>query len=199
VEPTKIEAIDLPHRGVPELQKVLNGLEVKLSDAKERRDKISLDVRCACAASDAGDQRQRLALGGLNKNSDAAGRDLSLEAQVAEARKRLNMAMDQAAVAEAKSHAMATPRDGDAKWFEVRTPDGRVIRHRAASLGALRGALLKGYTVTAEVFGASATGIGGVAAHIGSDVPTIMGALLAAHGQELEAWLASRSVKSTAE
>jgi hypothetical protein len=111
---------------------------------------------------------------------------------------RLAMAMNQAAVVEAKSHAMATPRDGDAKWFEVATPDGRVIRHRAASLGALRGALLKGYTVTAEVFGASATGIGGVAAHIGSDVPTIMGALLAAHGKELETWLTSHGIKSAA-
>jgi len=29
-------------------------------------------------------------------------------------------------------------------WFEVRTPDGRMIRHRAASLDAMQGALLKG-------------------------------------------------------
>ena len=73
-----------------------------------------------------------------------------------------------------------------------------MVRHRAASLDALQGALLKGYTVTAEVFGASATGIGGVAAQIGSDVPSIMAALLAAHGKELDAWLASHGVKSAA-
>jgi septal ring factor EnvC (AmiA/AmiB activator) len=193
-------AIDLPHRGVPELQKVLNGLEGKLSGATARRDKIYLDVRRASAASDAGDQRQRVALAKLNKNSDAAGREvLAIEAQVAEARKRLAAAMNQADFVEAeRNQTAANARDEAAKWFEVSTPDGRVIRHRAASLGALRGALLKGYVVTAEVFGASATGIGGVAAHIGSDVPTIMGARLAAHGRELEAWLTSHGVKSTA-
>jgi len=76
--------------------------------------------------------------------------------------------------------------------------DGRVIRHRAASLDALQGTLLKGYTVTAEVFGPSAIGFDGVAAQIGSDVPSIMVGLLAAHGKELETWLASRSIKSTA-
>ena len=78
----------------------------------------------------------------------------------------------------------------------TRWPSGS--RHRAASLEALQRALLKGYTVTAEVFGASGIGIGGVAAQIGSDVPSIMAGLLAAHGKELEARLASRGVKSTA-
>jgi hypothetical protein len=144
----------------------LNGLEVKLSDAKAQRDRILIDVRKASAAADTGDQRARFAQGALNKEDAAAGRlILSLEAQVAEARKRLGMAMNRAAVVEAKSHAAAAiPGDVEARWFEVRTPDGRVIRHRAASLDALQGALLKGYTVTAEVFGASAIGFGGVAA-----------------------------------
>ncbi len=196
----KIEAIDLPARGVEDLRKVLNDFEVKLSDAKAQRDRILIDVRKASAAADMGDQRARIAQGALNKEDAAAGRlILSLEAQVAEARKRLGMAMNQVAVVEAKSHAAAAiPGDEVAKWFEVRTPDGRVIRHRAASLDALQGALLKGYTVTAEVFGASAIGFGGVAAQIGSDVPSIMAGLLAAHGKELETWLASRGVKSTA-
>ena len=57
----KIGAIDLPTRGVDDLRKVLNGLEVKLSDAKARRDKILLDMRKASAAADAGDQRARFA------------------------------------------------------------------------------------------------------------------------------------------
>jgi hypothetical protein len=72
-----------------------------------------------------------------------------------------------------------------------------VIRHRAVSLEALHGALLKGYTVTAEIFGASAAGLGGVAAQIGADVPSIMAGLLTAFGGELEAWLAARGVKAT--
>lgn len=195
----KIEAIDLPARGVEDLRKVLNCLWQKLGDAKAQRDRILIDMRKASAATDMGDQRARFAHGALVKEDAAAGRLIwSLEAQVAEARKRLAAAMNQAAVVEAKSHATAIPVEGEARWFEVRTPDGRVIRHRAASLDALRGALLNGYTVTAEVFGASAIGIGGVAAQIGSDVPSIMAGLLAAHGKELETWLASRGVKSTA-
>jgi hypothetical protein len=48
--------------------------------------------------------------------------------------------------------------------------------------------------VTAEVFGSSATGVGGVAAQIGSDVPSIMTGLLSAYGGELEAWLAERGI-----
>jgi hypothetical protein len=181
------------------LRKVLSDLEQKLGDAKARRDKILLDIRKASAAVDAGDRQARFAQGGLNKDAAAGRLILSLEAQVAEARKRLAMAETQVATVEAKrNQAAAFPGDEGAKWFEVRTPDGRVIRHRAASLDALQGALLKGYTVTAEVFGASAIGFGGVAAQIGSDVPSIMAGLLAAHGKELETWLASRGVKSTA-
>jgi hypothetical protein len=51
--------------------------------------------------------------------------------------------------------------------------------------------------VTAEIFGASAAGLGGVAAQIGADVPSIMAGLLTAFGGELEAWLAARGVKAT--
>jgi hypothetical protein len=91
---------------------------------------------------------------------------------------------------------MATPCDGEAKWrwFEITTPDGRVLRHRALSIAELQTALLRGYTVTAEVFGSSATGAGGVAARIGSDVPSIMEELLSAYGKELETWLAERGI-----
>ena len=174
----KIEAIDLPARGVEDLRKVLSGLEVKLADAKAQRDKILLDIRKASAAVDKGDQRARFAQGGLNKEDAAAGRlILSLERQIAEARKRLAMAETQAATVEAKRHAAAaisaTGRPGGSRP----QPDGRVVRHRAASLAALQGALLKGYTVTAGTFGASALGFGGVAAQIGSDVPSIMAGL----------------------
>ena len=194
-------AIDLPHKGVDDLRKGLSDLEQKLGDAKARRDKILLDIRKASAAVDAGDRQARFAQGALNKEDAAAGRlILSLEAQVSEAMKRLDMAVNQAATVEAKSHAMAIPCDGAGKWrwFEITTPDGRVVRHRALSLAELQKALLKIYKVTAEVFGASATGVGGVAAQIGSDVPSIMAGLLAAHGEELETWLASRGIKSAA-
>jgi hypothetical protein len=189
----KIEAIDLPARGVEDLRKVLNGLEVKLSDAKAQRDRILIDVRKASAAADTGDQRARLAQGGLNKEDAAAGRlILSLEAQVAEARKRLGMAMNQAAVVEAKrasADAGAVPHD---RLFEVTTPDGRIVRHRHASAGALQKALQPGYRVVAEVFGAGIDDKGGLVEPIGQST---MKTLLAAHGDELVAFLAERGIR----
>ena len=88
-------AIDLPADSVDDLRKVLNGLEAKLSEEQARRDRILIDVRRASAAADKGDQRACFELAGLNKQDLAAGRlILSLEAQVAEARKRLGMAMN---------------------------------------------------------------------------------------------------------
>ena len=112
-------AIDIPARGVEDLRKVLNGLEVKLSGAKAQRDRILIDVRKAAAAADMGDQRARFAQGALNKEDAAAGRlILSLEAQVAEARKRLGMAETQAAVIAAK-RAIADAGDVPQKLFEV--------------------------------------------------------------------------------
>jgi hypothetical protein len=73
-------AIDCPARGVEDRRKVLNGLEVELSDAKARRDRILIDLGKARAAVDKGDQRARFAQGGLNKKADAVGRlILSLE------------------------------------------------------------------------------------------------------------------------
>jgi hypothetical protein len=196
----EIEKIDITNCSIEDRRKLLAGYEAKLSGAKAQRDKILLDVRRATAASDAGDQRQRFALGELNRNSAAAGRlILSLEAQVAEARKRLEMAEAQAAAVEAKSHAaVAIPGAGEARWFETSTPDNRLVRHRAASLDALRKALLLNYTVTAEVFGASDQGLGGFVASIGPGAKSTMSGLLAAHGDELLAWLAGHGVGPTA-
>ena len=129
-------AIDIPARGVDDLRKVLKDFEAKLAGAKAQRDRILIDMRKVSAAADAGDQRARFAQGALNKDEAAAGRlVLSLERQLAEARKRLGMAMDQAATIEAKSHVMATPGAGAGKWrwFEITTPDGRWILVRGAT------------------------------------------------------------------
>jgi hypothetical protein len=187
-------AIDLPHKGVDDLRKALSDLEQKLGDAKARRDKILLDIRKASAAVDAGDQRARFAQGGLNKEDAAAGRlILSLEAQVAEARKRLGMAETQAATAEAKrasADAGAASRD---RLFEVVCPDGRKVRHRHESAGALQKALMPGYRVVAEVFGAGIDDEGGLVEPIGQST---MKTLLAAHGDELVAFLAERGIKA---
>jgi hypothetical protein len=146
----------------------LRGLEEELSGAKARRDKILLDVRRASAASDAGDQRQRFAQGGLNKEADAVGRlILSLEMQIAESGKRLQMAEAQSATAAAKRaslDAAAVPHD---KLFETVCPDGRKVRHRHHSLEALQKALQPGYSVVGQVFGANADDTGGIVDQIG--------------------------------
>lgn len=192
-------AIDIPARGVEDLRKVLNGLEVKLSGAKAQRDRILIDMRKAAAAADMGDQRARFAQGGLNKEDAAAGRlILSLEAQVAEARKRLAMAETQAATVEAKRAQQDGLGEDTVKWFEVSTPDNRLVRHRAVSLDALRKSLLPNYAVTAEVFGATDQGLGGFAASICPGAKSTMSGLLAAHGDELLAWLAGHGVGSMA-
>jgi hypothetical protein len=106
--------------------------------AKKQRDVILIDIRKASAAADTGDQRAGATLLALARVDAAAGRLVSsVEASVVAAENRLAMAMNQVAVIEAKSHAMAPPCDGDAvRWFEVRTPDGRVIRHRVVARGA---------------------------------------------------------------
>jgi hypothetical protein len=103
---------------------------VELAAAKKQRETVLNDIRKANAAVDAGDQRARMELPGLNKQDVAAGRlILSIEKEVIEAKKRLDMAENQAATAAARrasADAVAVPRD---KLFEVETPDGRRVGH----------------------------------------------------------------------
>ena len=80
------------------------------------------------------------------------------------------------------------------KLFEVLTPDGRVIRHRHASLEEAKAAILKGYEITGEVLGASADGVGGLVDPIGPGTTSIMETLLEARGDVLLGWLAKRGI-----
>jgi hypothetical protein len=185
-------ATDIPTRGVDDFRKTLQDREAKLVNAKKQRDTILIDIRKASAAVDMGDQRARLAQGGLNKEDAAAGRlILSLEAQVAEARKRLEMAMNQAATVEAKRASADAGAVSHDRLFEVVCPDGRKVRHRHESAGALQKVLLPGYRVVAEVFGAGVDDKGGMIEPIGQST---MKTLLAAHGDELVAFLAERGI-----
>jgi hypothetical protein len=187
-------ATDIPTRGVDDFRETLRAREAKLANAKKQRDVILTDIRKASAAADTGDQRARFELVGLNKQDLAAGRlVLSLEAQVAEASKRLGMAETQAATVEAKrasADAGAASRD---RVFEVVCPNNHVVRHRHESAGALQKALMPGYRVVAEVFGAGIDDKGGLVEPIGQST---MKALLAAHGDELVAFLAERGIKA---
>lgn len=74
--------------------------------------------------------------------------------------------------------------------YEITTPDGRHIRQRHQSLDRLKADLLPGYTVIGTVSLANEDDAGGFVAPFAG--PTLMGALLAAHGDELLAWLKGR-------
>ena len=77
------------------------------------------------------------------------------------------------------------------KFFEVKAPDGRLIRHPHASLEAARKAVIAGYEITGEVLGADANGMGGFLDPIGG--PSLMAVLLEKHGGELRRWLAKNT------
>jgi hypothetical protein len=174
-------------------QKILNELEAELAEAKVRRDKILVDISKAQAAAEKGDKRQLFVLGSLNKQDQAQGRlVLSIERQVAEAKKRLAMAANQAATAEAKRasvDAAAVPRD---KWFAVSAPDGRTVRHRHSSMDALQKELQPGYRAIGQVFGHNEDGTGGFISQPGA--PSMLKALLESDGDVLMEWLAARGI-----
>jgi hypothetical protein len=172
-------------------QKILDELEAELADAKSRRAKILLDIGKANDAS-VRDQRARIALPGLNKEEVAAGRLIrSIEMQIGEARKRLDLAANQAAAARA-----AVPiAEGSERLFLVNTPHHlHQVRHKAHSVESLRSRLLPGYTIEGEIFGANDAGEGGVVAAIEPTGPSIMAGLLAAFGDELITFLAERGI-----
>lgn len=77
------------------------------------------------------------------------------------------------------------------KLFEIKAPDGRILRQEHASLELLKPSLMAGYEVTGVVFGAASDGTGGLVEKIGG--PTLMSILLEAHGDELAAWLKARA------
>ena len=85
------------------------------------------------------------------------------------------------------------------KLFEIECPDGRVIRHRHASLEEARKALLDGYKVCGEVLGASTDDKGGLVMPIGPGTTSIMKTLLEAHGGELLAWLKKHGIEANTE
>ena len=187
-------ATDIPPRGVDDFRETLRVREVKLANAKKQRDVILIDIRKAQAAADMGDQRARFELAGLNKQDLAAGRlILSLEAEVAQSRKRLAMAETQAATAAATRASADAGTVQKVRLFEVVCPDGRKVRHRHKSAGALQKVLQPGYRVVAEVFGAGIDDEGGMIEPIGQST---MKTLLAAHGDELVAFLAERGIKA---
>jgi hypothetical protein len=191
---TFIGAVDLPHRGVDDFRKTLQDREEKLADARKQRDVILNDIGKANAAVDAGDHKARFELVRLNKENVAAGRlVLSIEAEVIQCRKRVEMA--QAQVDTMRAHAAVPIAEGAERLFLVNTPrDHHQVRHKARTLEELRSRLLPGYTIHGEIFGANDAGEGGVVAAIEPKGPSLMKGLLDAFGDELIAFLAERGI-----
>jgi hypothetical protein len=189
---------DLPTRGVDDFRATLQDREAKLANAKKQRDVILTDIRKASDRVDAGNQAARFELVALNKSNVSAGRlILSLEAEVAQSRKRVDMAQAQADAARAKAAVPIT--EVAERLFLVNTPHHlHQVRHKASSIESLRSRLLPGYTIQGEIFGANDAGEGGVVAAIEPKGPSIMAGLLLAFGDELIAFLAERGIKSTA-
>jgi hypothetical protein len=183
----------LPAGCVEDVQKIVKGLEAELSTAMARRGVILAELAKAMAAVDRGDRKARVYQVQLNKEDAAASRLISsITNQIGAARKRLQLAENQAAAAalkQAQSDAAAVPHE---RLFEVEAPDGRRVRHRHASPDTLRGVLQPGYQLVAEVLGAGVDGKGGLVEPIGQR--STMEILLAAHGSELLEFLGKHGI-----
>jgi hypothetical protein len=168
----------------------LAGLEGKLQDALDRRDKI-VDISKANAAS-VRDQRARLELPGLNKQAKAIDEEIALlRINITHARRGRELQEAHAAAAKrASSDAANVRRD---KLFEIVCPDGRKVRHRGASQEDVRRRLQNGYTVAGQVFGADDAGNGGFIPR-----PGFLTAMLEAYEGEFVAWLTAHSITGNA-
>jgi hypothetical protein len=76
------------------------------------------------------------------------------------------------------------------KLFEIKAPDGRLLRQEHQTIDALKAQLVAGYEVTGIVYGAASDGTGGIVEKIGG--PSLLRLLLEAHGDELIACLEER-------
>ena len=82
------------------------------------------------------------------------------------------------------------------KVFEVSTPDGRRLRHQHESLEAAQKAMLPGYAVTGEVFGADLLdNRGGYVRPIGGK--SLLAVLIEHHADELLTWLRDNGFQQT--
>jgi hypothetical protein len=118
---------------VEDAKAALAGLEGKLQDALDRRDKVIVDISKANAAS-VRDQRARLELPGLNKQAKAIDEEIALlRINITHARRGLELQEAHAEGAKARQAADRGEPVVRNKLFEIVCPDGRKVRHRGAS------------------------------------------------------------------
>jgi hypothetical protein len=177
-------------------QDAVEAWECKLAVATREKSSVDRKVRSAATAA-IGDNKVRMSLAGLNKESEAAQRMVrTIERDLAEAKKRLGQVQNSLALQRANSAAMANAHlPPGQRLFVVVGPDQRQHGHRHRTPEALSATLQPGYKVCFEVFGSAADGTGGTVASVGgTDVPSFLAGILRASGPELLAWLQSHGV-----
>ena len=176
------------------LEKRRDDLGIEIERVRSRRLESQAELWRLSALAEKGDNKAKFAQGPVNKRVEADSTLIvSLEREVGQVKRQVDLARGQLAAIAARKHAdetAALPRD---RLFEVVCPNGRRVRHRHNSLEALQKALQPGYSVAGQVFGANEDDTGGFVAS-----KSTMSGLLAAHGDELLAWLAGHGVGPTA-
>jgi hypothetical protein len=168
---------------VEDAKAALAGLEGKLSDALDRRDKVIVEISRASDKAAAicgfGDQSAKNSLGPLNKRAKAIDSQIALlRINITGARRRLELATAHAENVKARQ-AAERGEPGRLVQLEIRAPDGRVLRQFHRSVDAAQKALQAGYEVTGEVIGS------GVVSPVGPGARSFMKALLESQGSEL--------------
>ena len=130
---------------VEDAKAVLAGLEGKLSDVLDRRDKILVEIARtadkAAAIGGVGDQSAKISLGPLNKQAKAIDSEIALlRIDITGARRRLELAEGHARV-RGLDRRSRLGEPGRLVQLEIRAPDGRVIRQFHKSVDAARAAL----------------------------------------------------------
>jgi hypothetical protein len=170
----------------------LAGLEGKLRDALDRRDKIIVETARAgdkaAAIGGIGDQSAKMSLAPLNKQAKAIDAEIALlRVNITYAKRQLELATAQAESARAKA-AEANGEPGRLIQLEIRAPDGRTLRQWHKSVDAARAALQSGYEIIGEVIGS------GVVSPVGPGTKPFMQALLDSQGGVLREWLAEQGI-----
>jgi hypothetical protein len=177
---------------VEDARAALAGLEGKLSDALDRRDKILVETARASdkafAIGGIGDQSAKMSLNPLNKQAKAIDAEIALlRIDISHAKRMLGLAEAHAEGARAKQ-AAERGEPGRLVQLEIRAPDGRTLRQFHRSVESARKSLQNGYEITGQVIS------GNTVSPVGPGAQSFMKALLSAHGDELMEFLAERGV-----
>ena len=146
------------------LETELSGLGVKLETARTRRQKHLRQLRHVMNQAEAtGDRKVIAAQDPLNKLIETDQRLVAqIEKQIGDTKRMLDLARGQAAVIASRAAAAQSSTAEKNRWFSVRTPAGKTVRHKHSSAAALRASLLPGYELKFEVFGCDDAGDGGI-------------------------------------